>query len=362
MYVMCKFIHLYNVGSDMCKCFDHHHMSSNSNSINQLKAILFAEHTEHWGRQYTCKFYSTFNKFFTETSACKAVNHGAVPVLLQMFCDWQRTDHHNRQAGVRKAILSVLKSIVMTSEFCGRGEWGQWQQAGRSEEGYPECIEEYCHDKWVLREERVGIVVTTGRQEWGRLSWVYWRVLSWQVSSDSGGEGGIVTTGRQEWERLSWALVLKSKFCHDMTSKFCGRGGWGQWQQAGESEEGYPECTEEYFRDKWVLWEGRVGTVTTGKQEWGRLSWVYWRALSLQVSSEEGEGGDSDNRQAGVRKAILRPRPHYTVFKWKRYCFVPDTATVHTTTLKMITENRSFRKHSPEWNDLKTVLFENAVS
>ena len=24
---------------------------------------------------------------------------------------------HNRQAGVRKAILSVLKSIVMTSEF-----------------------------------------------------------------------------------------------------------------------------------------------------------------------------------------------------------------------------------------------------
>ena len=53
------------------------------------------------------------------------MNHGAVPVLLQMFCDWQRTDHHNRQAGVRKAILSVLKSIVMTSEFCGRGGWGQ---------------------------------------------------------------------------------------------------------------------------------------------------------------------------------------------------------------------------------------------
>ncbi|EDO32134.1 predicted protein [Nematostella vectensis] len=31
-----------------------------------------------------------------------------------MFSDWQRTDHHNRQTGVRKAILGVLKSITMT--------------------------------------------------------------------------------------------------------------------------------------------------------------------------------------------------------------------------------------------------------
>ena len=29
--------------------------------------------------------------------------------------------------------------------------------------------------------------------------------------------------------------------------------------------------------------------------------------------------------------------------------------------LQTITENESFRKRSPEWNDLKTVLFENAV-
>ena len=54
-------------------------------------------------------------------------------------------------------------------------------------------------------------------------------------------------------------------------------------------------------------------------------------------------------------------RPHYTVFKRKRYCFVPDTVTVHTTTLKTISENGSIRKRSPEWNDLKTILFENAV-
>ena len=34
---------------------------------------------------------------------------------------------------------------------------------------------------------------------------------------------------------------------------------------------------------------------------------------------------------------------------------------VHTTTPKMITENGAIRKRSPEWSDLKTMLFENAV-
>ena len=57
----------------------------------------------------------------------------------------------------------------------------------------------------------------------------------------------------------------------------------------------------------------------------------------------------------------IRPRPHYTVFKRKRYYFVPDTATVHTTTPKTINESGSIRKRSPEWNDLKMALFENAV-
>ena len=54
--------------------------------------------------------------YFPESSATKAVNHSAVPVLLQMSCDWQRTDHHNRQTGVRKSILTVLKNITMTSK------------------------------------------------------------------------------------------------------------------------------------------------------------------------------------------------------------------------------------------------------
>lgn len=51
----------------------------------------------------------------TESCASKAVSYGAVPVLLQMFCDWQRTDHHHRQTNIRKAILNVIKNITMSS-------------------------------------------------------------------------------------------------------------------------------------------------------------------------------------------------------------------------------------------------------
>lgn len=50
----------------------------------------------------------------SKSCASKAVNFGAVPILLQMFCDWQRTDHHHRQANIRKAILNVIKNITMS--------------------------------------------------------------------------------------------------------------------------------------------------------------------------------------------------------------------------------------------------------
>ena len=53
--------------------------------------------------------------FPTESCASKAVSYGAVPLLLQMFCDWQRTDHHHRQTNIRKAILNVIKNITMSS-------------------------------------------------------------------------------------------------------------------------------------------------------------------------------------------------------------------------------------------------------
>ena len=52
----------------------------------------------------------------------------------------------------------------------------------------------------------------------------------------------------------------------------------------------------------------------------------------------------------------IRPCPHYSVFKRKRSCFAPNTAIVHTTTPKTITENGAIRKSSPEWSDLKTLF------
>lgn len=50
----------------------------------------------------------------SKSCASKAVTFGAVPVLLHMFCDWQRTDHHHRQTNIRKAILNVIKNITMS--------------------------------------------------------------------------------------------------------------------------------------------------------------------------------------------------------------------------------------------------------
>lgn len=50
----------------------------------------------------------------SKNCASKAVSYGAVPMLLQMFCDWQRTDHHHRQTNIRKAILNVIKNITMS--------------------------------------------------------------------------------------------------------------------------------------------------------------------------------------------------------------------------------------------------------
>ena len=56
------------------------------------------------------------------------------------------------------------------------------------------------------------------------------------------------------------------------------------------------------------------------------------------------------------------PNQFRVLIKRKRSCFAPDTAIVNTTTPKTITENGAIRKRSPEWSDLKTMLFENAAS
>ena len=48
------------------------------------------------------------------------------------------------------------------------------------------------------------------------------------------------------------------------------------------------------------------------------------------------------------QKTYLRPRPHVSVFIWKRNFFVADTASVHTYPMKTVTENATFWKRSPE--------------
>ncbi len=54
---------------------------------------------------------------FSEIGAKRAVIHGGVPLLLNMFVDWHRVDHRHRQTALRKSILTVLKLIVTISEF-----------------------------------------------------------------------------------------------------------------------------------------------------------------------------------------------------------------------------------------------------
>ncbi|XP_028418309.1 cytosolic carboxypeptidase 1-like isoform X2 [Dendronephthya gigantea] len=46
--------------------------------------------------------------------AAKAVNLSGVEILLRMFYDWHRTDHHNRQTAIRKALLNSMKALVST--------------------------------------------------------------------------------------------------------------------------------------------------------------------------------------------------------------------------------------------------------
>ena len=52
----------------------------------------------------------------SEIGARRAVIQGSVPLMMNMFIDWHRTDHRHRQVAVRKAILTVLKNIVMISK------------------------------------------------------------------------------------------------------------------------------------------------------------------------------------------------------------------------------------------------------
>jgi hypothetical protein len=57
------------------------------------------------------------NFIILEGVAVRAVNLSGVEILLRMFYDWHRTDHHNRQTAIRKALLNSLKALVSTSKL-----------------------------------------------------------------------------------------------------------------------------------------------------------------------------------------------------------------------------------------------------
>ena len=63
-----------------------------------------------------------------------------------------------------------------------------------------------------------------------------------------------------------------------------------------------------------------------------------------------------------TRLWIFKAQSTLILFQTKRSCFTPDTAIVHTTTLKTITENGAIRKRSPEWSDLKTCFLKTLLS
>ena len=92
---------------------------------------------------------------------------------------------------------------------------------------------------------------------------------------------------------------------------------------------------------------------------------IYWNAHASSSFDHAHWGYNSVFKQ--IRRCSVDGRKRYENDKcgrksfWKRSCFAPDTAIVHTTTPKTIAENGAIRKRSPEWSCLKTMLFENAV-
>ena len=52
----------------------------------------------------------------------------------------------------------------------------------------------------------------------------------------------------------------------------------------------------------------------------------------------------------------VSPRPHVSVFIWKRNFLSTDTTSAYTYPMKTINENGNFWKRSQEWNFLKTLF------
>ena len=97
------------------------------------------------------------------------------------------------------------------------------------------------------------------------------------------------------------------------------------------------------------FWPGAFIHVLVGPLEFGPimnavLSKIHYSNLFLRFGMRTWE------------ERRMSPRPHVSVFVWKRNFFVADTASVYTYPMKTVTENATFWKRSPEWN-----LFENAI-
>lgn len=57
-----------------------------------------------------------FSVRFTESNSARAIGQNAVPVLIDLFTVWYRTDSKNRHVPLRKAILNVLRLLANLSE------------------------------------------------------------------------------------------------------------------------------------------------------------------------------------------------------------------------------------------------------
>ena len=77
----------------------------------------------------------------------------------------------------------------------------------------------------------------------------------------------------------------------------------------------------------------------------------------MLIQEESAKGG---REKAKKQLTLEGSRKQYTGNLSLKMIKAPSTI-VYTTTPKTITENGAIRKRSPEWSDLKTMLFENAV-
>ena len=79
--------------------------------------LLLSAIQEPGSRCYAKLSVTNYFIHVVESNSARAVGHGGVPILLNMFYDWHRSDAKNRHVALRKAILNVLKHCTNLSEY-----------------------------------------------------------------------------------------------------------------------------------------------------------------------------------------------------------------------------------------------------